>query len=126
VPPNRLRFGLDSEELRLDLTRGGPGATFTLVPEAGRLHLSGLNLSTMNFAGDDLHGANLSGANLTGADLAGADLGGANFQRADLNLANLSGANVQGANFGNALWVATTCPDGTDSTSDGGTCTGHL
>ncbi|MBO0728247.1 MAG: glucose-6-phosphate dehydrogenase [Acidimicrobiaceae bacterium] len=32
LPPNRLRFGLEPENFTLELTGGGPGATFTLVP----------------------------------------------------------------------------------------------
>lgn len=44
VPPNRLRFGLDSEELRPELTRGGAGATFTLVPFALRAQLEAPHL----------------------------------------------------------------------------------
>jgi glucose-6-phosphate 1-dehydrogenase len=39
VPPNRLRFGLEPPGLSLELTGGGPGATFTLVPLALRAQL---------------------------------------------------------------------------------------
>ena len=65
-------------------------------------------------------GANLTNAVLTGANLANADLANAN-----LTGANLENANVGGANFTSAVWANTTCPDGTNSNSDGGTCSGH-
>ncbi len=32
APPNRLRFGLEPPDLTLELTGGGPGATFNLMP----------------------------------------------------------------------------------------------
>jgi uncharacterized protein YjbI with pentapeptide repeats len=62
----------------------------------------------------------LETTNLTGADLVGADLAGA-----FLGFANLSGAALYGANVTGVAWIATTCPDGTNSDSDGGTCIGH-
>jgi hypothetical protein len=68
-----------------------------------------------------LAGCNLSGLNLTGANLTGANLNSANLTGADL-----SGATVTGANFNKVTWSNTTCPDGTNSNADGGTCTGHL
>ena len=55
-------------------------------------------------------------ANLTGANLKGANLTGANLTRATLTGANLSGV----------TWSNTTCPDGTNSNNNGGTCLGHL
>jgi hypothetical protein len=68
-----------------------------------------------------LAGCNLSGLNLANAQLAGADLKGANLAGA-----NLADATVTGANFNKVTWSNTTCPDGTNSNADGGTCTGHL
>ncbi len=65
-------------------------------------------------------GANLTNAVLTGANLGNADLAGANFTGA-----NLENANAGGANFTSAVWANTTCPDGTNSDSDGGTCAKH-
>jgi hypothetical protein len=60
-------------------------------------------------------------ANLTGADLAGADLSG--FNLLDVNL---TGANLSGANLSGVAWSNTTCPDGTNSNADGGTCVNNL
>jgi uncharacterized protein YjbI with pentapeptide repeats len=60
-------------------------------------------------------------ANLTGADLAGANLSG--FNLLDVNL---TGANLSGANLSGVAWSNTTCPDGTNSNSDGDTCVNNL
>ncbi len=94
-------------------------------------NLSGANLNGAILTGADLSSANLSGANLnsanlTSADLSGAQLSGANLNSANLTSADLSAATVTGANFNKVTWSNTTCPDGTNSDADGGTCTGHL
>jgi uncharacterized protein YjbI with pentapeptide repeats len=112
---------------------------------AGR-NLHGMNLSHDCFMGTDFAGANLSSADLTcailsGANLAGANLNrailksanledanlaGANLNRANLSAAKLTGANLTGANLTGVIWGDTTCPDGTNSDADGGTCLLHL
>ena len=79
-----------------------------------------------NLSGANLSGANLSGANLSGANLIGANLNKANLTKANLTNANLNGARTKGANFNKVTWSNTTCPDTTNSSSDGGTCLGHL
>jgi uncharacterized protein YjbI with pentapeptide repeats len=89
-------------------------------------NLTGTNLNDADLDDANLTGANLNGANLTGAQLAGANLTGANLNKADLTGADLSGADVTGANFNKVTWSNTTCPDGTNSDADSGTCTGHL
>jgi Bacterial Ig-like domain (group 3)/IPT/TIG domain/Pentapeptide repeats (8 copies) len=89
-------------------------------------NLHGLNLSGAQLAGTNLTGANLNGAILAGADLAGANLTDANLNKADLTSASLSEATVTGANFNKVTWSKTTCPDGTNSSNDGGTCASHL
>jgi uncharacterized protein YjbI with pentapeptide repeats len=97
---------------------------------------TGANLSSANLSGDNLVGANLAGANLNRASLAsaclqGANLAGANLNRADLSGADLTNANFNGANLRSAvlngvIWLHTTCPDGTNSDDNGGTCLLHL
>jgi Pentapeptide repeats (8 copies) len=82
----------------------------TLVVVAPGANLTGANLSYDNVSG------NLTGANLTGANLTG------DLIDADLYDANMAGANVTDVNWG----AETTCPDGTSSESDGGTCNYHL
>jgi uncharacterized protein YjbI with pentapeptide repeats len=72
-------------------------------------------------------------AGLVSAGLAGVDLTGADLNNADLYLATLAGANLTDVNFDGsgvldgtdvtgATWSNTTCPDGTNSDNDGGTC----
>jgi uncharacterized protein YjbI with pentapeptide repeats len=88
-------------------------------------NLSGLNLSNANLASADLQGANLMATNLSGTNLSGANLQGTNLMGTNLSGADLSGAILKGANLNNARWANTTCPDGTNSDNDGGTCVGH-
>jgi hypothetical protein len=99
-------------------------------------NLSGANLSGANLTNADLAGANLSGANLTNANLSGANLTnadsvGANLTNANLTGANLTGTNLDGAitfnvNFSKVRWSNTTCPDGSNSsTNTPKTCVGH-
>jgi phospholipase C len=126
-----------------------------LDPNTGQVDDRGANLSGRNMQGGDLSGAELNNANLNGAnlqkaflpnanltgasvrgtnlqnsDLAGAilvgtDLRGSNLQNSNLTNANLTGANLAGANIQKITWSNTTCPDGTNSNADGGTCVGH-
>jgi uncharacterized protein YjbI with pentapeptide repeats len=84
-------------------------------------NLTGINLSRTDMVGAELVDSNLSSANLTGSDLANADLAEVNFTGA-----NLMGANLAGAAFPSATWSNTTCPDGTNSDSDGDTCANNL
>jgi uncharacterized protein YjbI with pentapeptide repeats len=102
------------------------GQTVTKCSKLAGCNLSGADLTNAQLAGADLKGANLSGATLIGTNLSGADLSGANLLGANLTDANLSGALTKGANFNGVVWGNTTCPDGTNSTADGGTCIGHL
>ncbi len=91
-----------------------------------RANLNGVQLQSyaqLSYA--NLHGANLNGANLTGANLTGANLTEANLHGANLTGANLANANLRGANLHAVTWASTTCPDGSNSDSDGGTCLGR-
>ena len=54
-----------------------------------------------------------------------ADLQGCNLTNRNLTSANLSGAALYGADLMGVTWINTTCPDGTNSDSHGGTCIGH-
>jgi uncharacterized protein YjbI with pentapeptide repeats len=83
--------------------------------------LTGVDLSDSNMDEADLHGANLTGANLFGDNLENADLTSANLTGTDLNGTDLTGANLTGA-----IWSNTTCPDGTNSNNDGGTCVNNV
>jgi phospholipase C len=122
-----------------------------LSPDTGQVALSGANLSGRNLRGQDFANGDLSGSSLNFARLGGAfapnaDLSGASLEQAglkatnlsganlssadlfdaDLTHTNLTGANLSGANLAGVRWNHTTCPDGTDSTADGGSCFGHM
>jgi hypothetical protein len=102
----------------------------------------GGNLTDTIFVGATLTGAQLNGRQFTGADftrarltnarLTGGGFQGANFSRADLSGADISSANLSGATgladaiLTNVKWFNTVCPDGTNSSQNGGTCFGHL
>jgi hypothetical protein len=93
--------------------------------------MQGANANRTDLAGAMLDNASLEGANLNRADLAGAllngaSLDGANLNGADLSGANLTGASLAGANLQGVTWSTTTCPDGSDSDADGGTCANDL
>jgi outer membrane protein assembly factor BamB len=121
-----------------------PGADCNLAhypTSKGALNLKNANLSGCYLPGASLAGANAQGANLTGtyldhATLSGASLTQASLQRAwlvnadlsntKLSFANLTSAKTTGATFTGATWSKTVCPDGTNSSNDGGTCIGHL
>jgi len=99
--------------------------------EAAGAAVTGSNLQGAFLANIDLHGASLQGTNLQQADLTGANLTGAKLQGANLKGANLTGANLTGAtlagsNTNKVTWSNTTCVDGTNSNTDGGSCTNHL
>ncbi|MEM7143090.1 MAG: pentapeptide repeat-containing protein [Actinomycetota bacterium] len=63
------------------------------------------------WAGDDLSGVDLTGARIVGAQLTGTDL---------------TDASLAGAEFISVTWSGTTCPDGSNSDTNGsGSCIGH-
>ncbi|MDO8753651.1 MAG: pentapeptide repeat-containing protein, partial [Anaerolineales bacterium] len=74
----------------------------------------------------NLAGIDLSEADLSAADLFGTNLAGANLQGSLLYRTNLFGANLNGANLTAVTWNDTTCPDGSNSDNNGGTCEAHL
>lgn len=100
--------------------------------------LAGDNLLSAQITGADLTKANLSNvscecnlgaSNLTEANLTGAVapalLYSTNLTKADLTKANFSGATTGNTNVSGATWNDTTCPDKTNSGSDGNTCVDH-
>ena len=87
---------------------------------------AGIDWSGCNLTGAFLANQTLSGANLTNANLAGANITGADFTSANFTGANLTGAQGLGsAIVTGATWSGTTCPDGTLSDNNAGTCVGH-
>jgi phospholipase C len=110
-----------------------------LNPATGEIDMSGAHIHGDNQGSDwangdlldatidgQIQGSFLPGANLTGADLSGVQLQGSDFAHTNLTNADLRGARTNGASFTGATWSNTTCPDGTNSNNDGGTCLGHL
>lgn len=73
-----------------------------------------------------LSGTSLSGADLSEANLTNLAMKGVDFSNAKLTNATLEGANVTGSTFDGVVWGNTTCPDGSNSDDDGGTCLNHL
>jgi uncharacterized protein YjbI with pentapeptide repeats len=134
-----------------DLTNANLSGAFLIGATLIGANLSGANLSAAALAvadltlahldaadltGASLPFANLTNAFMTGANLTDAYLGDTVLIGADMTLVVLTGANLQSTNLTNADlanavlaragWSNTTCPDGTNSNNNGGTCIGHL
>jgi hypothetical protein len=113
--------------------------------DLNRADLKGANVSAQ-VTGADLQHANLTDAVMDGANFAGTRLNDANltgarvdglFDGANLTGANLTDANMTGSEMyvnnhqdvailADVVWSDTTCPDGTNSGADGGTCDHNL
>ncbi len=111
-------------------------------------NLSGANLSRANLSGANLTGTTLKRANLSHAKLGGAfnnsqtpvivgcnlpivfhcdfSEDGTSLNNANMSHARLKGAFLGGANLSGTIWKDTTCPDGTNSKKDQGTCANNL
>jgi uncharacterized protein YjbI with pentapeptide repeats len=111
------------------------GSTLTGA-HAGFAQFVDANLSNASWRNGDAIGATFDGADLHRIDLRGTDLRSASFVGADLRYARLAGvdftnSDLTGADlrrstgFGSAIFSNTTCPDGTNSDVNGGTCVGH-
>jgi len=93
------------------------------------------SLSNNEWNNDDFNGANFSNARLNQGNFAAADFTGANltdsydagsiFYGANFSNANLTGAYFVGATMTSAVYSNTTCPNGSNSTNDGGSCAGQ-
>ena len=99
--------------------------------------LTDANLADVDLSGAYLYQAHLTDANLNGATLAHVWLGGANLTGADLTGADLTDAEMtdaemigaqmtNGTTLTGITWSNTSCPDGTNSDSDDGTCVNNL
>ncbi len=92
----------------------------------GAVNLLEANLSHANLGDANLLGTNLSKTNLTGADLSNANATAAALGQSNLTDADLTDADLTNAGVGQIHWDNTTCPDGTNSDANGGTCCGHF
>jgi hypothetical protein len=103
--------------------KGAPlGNAYLVGATMQATNLTGTHLAGALLVNADLGSSNLNNADLSNALLNGANLAGANLNRANLTGANLTGANLASANLHGVTWSHTTCPDGTSSDDDGGTC----
>ena len=106
----------------------------SLVLKNGNLsgcYLASTSLTTANAQNTNLGSAYLRAADLRSAVLSQANLENADLTQADLTAAKLGGADLTGARMTQAIltgvtWNQTTCPDGTNSNADGGTCLANL
>jgi hypothetical protein len=93
-------------------------------------NFAGANLSFVIFVGTNATGTNFTGANFTQSYLSGANFLNANLTNANLTNAYiedtiLTGATTAGTNITGTNWANVTCPDLTNSNSNGNTCAGH-
>lgn len=85
-----------------------------------------------NLTNSDLRFVDFTGANIIGVWMGGANLEGANFTNASLAYvegllyANVIPADGNGGLDAPTIFSNTTCPDTTNSDTNGGTCIGHL
>lgn len=111
---------MEQDLTRVDETQEDPDGDVWIRPhDPQQLELGYLveaETRKSDWAGADLSGADFSGADLTGSILWGANVTGTNFAGADLRKSDLSDID----------WNNTTCPDGSNSDDNDGTCLGHL
>jgi uncharacterized protein YjbI with pentapeptide repeats len=121
----------DASAFRTNLswaTLDGVGAGFVPFVEANLSNARWLAGSAIgaSFDGADMHRIDLRGTSVRAATLVGADLRYARLDGVDFTNADLTGANWRRATgLASAIFVNTTCPDGTNSDTNGGTCIGH-
>ncbi len=90
--------------------------------QGSNTNFSNANLPNARFNSSVLSNASFAAATLTSADFGQTDLSGSDFTNT-----NLSGAvNLESATLIGVIWSNTTCPDGTNSNANGGSCAGHL
>jgi uncharacterized protein YjbI with pentapeptide repeats len=89
--------------------------------------LKKVNANSADFNGANLTNANLSSSIFITASFVGANLTATTMTNTVLLDADLTGAEMTGAiNLDTVDWGNTTCPDGTNSDNDLGSCLNHL
>ena len=129
-------FATEADFTRVRLNGANLGETNLSSSVLRNADLSSSSASLANFRDCDLFAALLIDANLAGAVFTDADASQANFTRANLSGANMTNLDLTNANLRSArtdgavltgiTWSNTTCPDGTNSDFNGGTCEGNL
>lgn len=94
------------------------------------------DLSSVNFTDSVLQGGSFSDTNFSSSNLTDVDFSGnvstdtnftnANLTNVDFTDTDLTGSTFTGTTRTGVEWNNTTCPDGTNSNSNSGTCEGHL
>jgi uncharacterized protein YjbI with pentapeptide repeats len=116
---------------RADLSRAtldGAGAGFAPFRDADLSDVSWRDGGAVGalFQGAVLRRIDFTGTVLRAASFVDADLRGAQLAGVDFTNANLTGADWRRATgLDSAIFSNTTCPDGTNSDANGGTCIGH-
>jgi uncharacterized protein YjbI with pentapeptide repeats len=92
--------------------------------------MPGIDLACCDLAAGTFSSVGFGNAVMTDTNLAGANLSSASLYNVDLSNADLTGADMTGANWFDStvtgvVWSNTTCPDGSNSDTNGGTCCGH-
>ena len=98
---------------------------------------TGVELNNSIVQSDDLNGdtfapgtefdsGSVAGTTFQGDSLVGADFSSSNVSGTDFTNADLTGASFTGDDTSGVIWSNTTCPDGTNSSTDGGTCAADL
>ena len=129
-------FATETDFTRVRLNNANLGEANLSTSIMRNTDLSSITASLANFRDCDLFAALLIDANLAGAVFTDADASQANFTRANLSGANLTNLDLTNSNMRSArtdgavltgiTWSNTTCPDGTNSDFNGGTCEGNL
>ena len=76
--------------------------------------------------GSDLINSDFSYSNLNYANLEDSDLTYSDFSYSWLHFADFDDATIDAIDFSYSEWYRTTCPDGTNSESNGDTCENNL
>lgn len=102
------------------------GFTYSGKPESVSNSFEGTNLTNANLSNTPFHSSGFNGANFTNANLSGTDFSASQLTGANATNANFNGADLRNTYRSDVVWNNTTCPDGTNSNSNGNTCEGHL
>lgn len=119
----------------------GSDTTISASSATSSLDYSNQSLESTVFLGADVRGVSFANAVLSDADFSDALAAESDFSGAQMNDAIIDRADFRGADFTDAdlsnaffrdtdltgaVWSNTTCPDGTNSDDNGGTCDGRF
>jgi len=119
--PNAILYGANfsGSNCGMILAPGADAQFANFEKIIAAIEMPGANLTGASFDGAEAVVVNFVNAILVGASAIDADLFG------DYTGANLLNADFTGANLSGSQWGNTTCPDGSNSDNNGGTCIGY-